>query len=233
MRKFNTIQDVLDLDLNIVSRLGKVKRNVEDMRARVLRGQEFAERRYNRLKEAYSKIKEKVPNYPIPFALSEKGVYNRILSAKDIKNLDYTQLVDQYTHISNFLNERSSTLTGWQDYLSQWINKVHDTLKDKYGIDIIIRKKDFALFWEIYNRVDENAMVSNANVNYEIYRDVAEAITINKKDLEELGIKTPEEIATFLKNKLKDRTVEEEINKVKDEETPNEIDYENVFGRRH
>lgn len=233
-----TIEQILSIDLESMNILKNNKQAVEDFRKKVMRGSVISQQRVQRVTKA---LESRPENYPTPNAYRKDGIARRILTAKEIKTLEYSQLVEQYTYIRKFLQMETSVLgkskkqelKGWDKILNNFAETVVSKVKNLYGIDVDIRKEDYKFFWEIYNTIDTNlAAKGQKETNYEVYRDVAIALT-NHDNIKDLlsGVRTVEDLATIIKNNMTSGEIARVMQETEDMDDEERALIENVFGK--
>lgn len=115
----------------------------------------------------YRDVKQKIGNTPANESLMVSG---GLINAR---NKTYNQLRAEFVRAKNYLEKKSSSVSGYNKIVNQTINTL-----SKQGIDI--SKSQFNDFWEIYEKVKErDPMVADRQYRYKIL----ETITTNMENM--------------------------------------------------
>lgn len=214
-RKYIKIQDIENLDIE------SMRSMTRDEAIRYYKAAKYyAESRQERALPVFMQRKSKFGNYPTPHAykLRDKDKEGGdILSKREFKELSDDMTTNQIKHelrlARDFLKTKTSTVEGWDEVLKDF----RTTLKNKTGITI--KRKDYALFWDVYNAVTDYINEATVSSNYEIWREVAEII--NDSDFSGL---TFSDLAIEVINKVESETMRGRYAK-SETETENPYDY--------
>lgn len=190
-----------------------LKLTKEELIYAIKRANTWANKRLERALPVLQKRIEKDPNYPVPQvyrtdkrrggAIEERAKYKRFVegTGTNVRFVDplkrdgeysISLLRSQFTRVRDFLDTKTSTMEGWQSVLDNWVQK----LSEKTHVHI--PKREYGRFWDIYNRVEES--ISEHAIQggrYELWRQVADVM-----EDKNYGDMTPEELATYLENKI-------------------------------
>ena len=134
--KGKSIQQILDMPLNELESL-----TVPQLRTLVGRGVSAGNKRLRRFLARYKKI---------PYAgkgAERNADYEKVKFSAMGK--DRTELMEEFKRIKSYLKAKTSSVTGYERVKRE----SRKALKERYGI--VISKKDFDDFWEIYEKLKE------------------------------------------------------------------------------
>lgn len=128
----------------------------------------------------YKSLKKTVGSTPATESLISSG---GLINAK---NKTYNQLRAEFVRAKNFLEKKSSSISGYKKIINQTINTL-----SKQGVDI--SKSQFNDFWNIYEKVKErDPMVADRQYRYKIL----ENITTNMENM------SPDEVVNNALNEM-------------------------------
>lgn len=179
--KGKTIEQILDMPLNDLQKL-----TVPQLRTLVGRGVSASNKRLRRFQAKYKKI---------PYA--GKGA-ERNADYESVKfsvmGKDRAQIMEEFKRIKSYLKAETSSVTGYEKVKRE----SRKALKEQYGI--VISKKDFDDFWEIYEKLKElKPELKERAFKYVVLDNIKIAMKDKRKELKDMGAEwdelTPEEIA--------------------------------------
>lgn len=178
----------------------------------------YAKSRIGRTKQAV--IKRKLP---IPHVLSEDSIYkySAIRVGEDNKKLTNGGLIHNILLSVQFLNTKTSTFKGWKNVLDNGIKIIEKITGYKIPI------KEYGLFYQVINRIEEVINDNVLNERYGAYKYVAEAINNLPEEIEVRdGFINADELATYLINKIQDDLINSRYSR--------EVDGDNdLFSRKY
>lgn len=186
--KGKSIQQILDMPLNELESL-----TVPQLRTLVGRGVSAGNKRLRRFQARYKKI---------PYA--GKGAERNADYAKvkfSAMGKDRTELMEEFKRIKSYLKAETSSVTGYERVKRE----SRKALKERYGI--VISKKDFDDFWEIYEKLKElKPELKERAFKYVVLDNIKIAMKEKRKELKDQGAQwdelTPEEIAISMAGRV-------------------------------
>lgn len=186
--KGKTIEQILEIPLNDLQKL-----TVPQLRTLVGRGVSAGNKRLRRFQAKYNKI---------PYA--GKGA-ERNADYESVKfsvmGKDRTQIMEEFKRIKSYLKAETSSVTGYEKVKRE----SRKALKEQYGI--VISKKDFDDFWEIYEKLKElKPELKERAFKYVVLDNIKIAMKDKRKELKDMGAEwdelTPEEIAISMAERV-------------------------------
>lgn len=232
------ISDITDINYEKLNRL-----NASQLRDIVDDAIYYTTQRTVRTSISYQKKLEKYNNYPKPVAYSEgrpyklyegskesisaqgrRDYYTNMLKLDQIQKgseTEINELKHLFVQYRNFLRTETSTMTGWEQNISNIINKI----SEKSGVRI--KRADYDKFWNVVNEISEGYKLSAVNSNYELYRTVNEYLVDDRwKNL------TPDELAAQIEQRYHNLMMYGNEEGIEDEEFSDDDDDKFPLGRR-
>lgn len=186
--KGKSIQQILDMPLNELESL-----TVPQLRTLVGRGVSAGNKRLRRFQARYKKI---------PYAgkgAERNADYEKVKFSAMGK--DRTELMEEFKRIKSYLKAETSSVTGYERVKRE----SRKALKERYGI--VISKKDFDDFWEIYEKLKElKPELKERAFKYVVLDNIKIAMKEKRKELKDQGAQwdelTPEEIAISMAGRV-------------------------------
>ena len=134
-------------------------------------------RGYNRQAELFNRVAREHNKPIIDEWFNERREFFINRGLQDIQSSNISQLRHALVDVRNSLSTKTSTITGWNETISDFVKTLERGIKDYTGREnYTISQKDYARFWRAFNRADEFFNTTNAGSRYELYRKVIDVM---------------------------------------------------------
>lgn len=167
-----TIKYIINLGPNERNALTKEQLRRINHQARI-----YARERWNKFQKAYKERVKQYGTFPKPNAYRTDSILFKILERNsDYSKMDISDLRHELAELRKFLKSKTSTMAGWERTLKKFVRNYNKKANEtKNGPEI--KKEDYDIFWQVFNRVDEFIHTETLSEKYELWREVAEYIS--------------------------------------------------------